>query len=188
MASEKTDAIMIRIVDFSESSCIATMFTRDFGKIGVMVKGARRPKSPFESAIDLLTESRIVFIHKSSDSLDLLTEAKLSRRFRAATRSLPHLYAGYYLAELLDALTHVGDPHPDLYELARETVIELDELHDPLSLVIRFELNLLRLLGQNHLSKIARCVVEKFHNSRECHSDNCPVAFCVASVVWGSHV
>ena len=148
MASEKTDAIMIRIVDFSESSCIATMFTRDFGKIGVMVKGARRPKSPFESAIDLLTESRIVFIHKSSDSLDLLTEAKLARRFRAATRSLPHLYAGYYLAELLDVLTHVGDPHPDLYELARETVIQLDELHDPLSLVIRFELNLLRLLGQ----------------------------------------
>lgn len=148
MASEKTDAIMIRIVEFSESSCIATMFTRDFGKIGAMVKGARRPKSPFESAIDLLTISRIVFIHKSTDSLDLLTEAKLQRRFRAATRSLPHLYAGYYIAELLDALTHTGDPHPDLYELTQETVIQLDELQDPLSLVVRFELNLLRMIGQ----------------------------------------
>lgn len=148
MASEKTDAIMIRIVDFSESSCIATMFTRDFGKIGAMVKGARRPKSSFESAIDLLTISRIVFIHKSSDSLDLLTEAKLQRRFRAATRSLPHLYAGYYIAELLDVLTHTGDPHQDLYELTRETLIQLDELQDPLSLVIRFELNLLRMIGQ----------------------------------------
>ncbi|MBA61876.1 MAG: DNA repair protein RecO [Planctomycetaceae bacterium] len=148
MASEKTDAITIRIVDFSESSCIATLFTRDFGKIGAMVKGARRPKSSFESAIDLLTISRIVFIHKSSDSLDLLTEAKLQRRFRAATRSLPHLYAGYYIAELLDTLTQTGDPHPDLFELARETLIQLDELQDPLSLVIRFELNLLRMIGQ----------------------------------------
>ncbi len=148
MASEKTDASMIRIVEFSESSCIATMFTRDFGKIGAMVKGARRPKSPFESAIDLLTISRIVFIHKSSDSLDLLTEAKLQRRFRAATRSLPHLYAGYYIAELLDALTHTGDPHPDLYDLTQETVIQLDQLQDPLSLIARFELNLLRMIGQ----------------------------------------
>ena len=148
MASEKTDAIMIRIVEFSESSCIAAMFTRDFGKIGAMVKGARRPKSPFESAIDLLTISRIVFIHKSSDSLDLLTEAKLQRRFRAATRSLPHLYAGYYIAELLDALTHTGDPHPDLYDLTQETVIQLDQLQDPLSLIARFELNLLRMIGQ----------------------------------------
>ena len=67
MVSEKTDAVMIRIVEFNESSCIATMFTRDFGKIGAMVKGARQPKSPFESAIDLLTVS-LVFIHKSSDS------------------------------------------------------------------------------------------------------------------------
>ncbi len=139
---------MIRIVEFSESSCIVTMFTRDFGKIGALVKGARRPKSPFESAIDLLSISRIVFIHKSSDSLDLLTEAKLQRRFRAATRSLPHLYAGYYIAELLDALTHTGDPHPDLFELTQETVIQLDELQDPLGLVIRFELNLLRMIGQ----------------------------------------
>ena len=148
MASEKTDAVMIRIVEFSESSCIVTMFTRDFGKIGAMVKGARRPKSPVESAIALLTVSRIVFIHKSSDSLDLLTEAKLQRRFRAATRSLPHLYAGYYIAELLDALTHTGDPHPDLFELTQDTIIQLDELQDPLSLIARFELNLLRIIGQ----------------------------------------
>jgi len=53
MAIEKTDAIVIRVVEFSESSCVVTLFTRDFGKIAAMAKGARRPKSAFESAIDL---------------------------------------------------------------------------------------------------------------------------------------
>ena len=86
MPSEKTLAIVLRVIDFSESSCVVHLFTRDFGKIGGLAKGARRPKSPFEAALDLLAVCRIVFLHKSSESLDLLTEAKLERRFRAATR------------------------------------------------------------------------------------------------------
>src|SRR5690606_28430132 len=81
MSSEKTDAIVIRLVEFSESSAVVTLFTRDFGKISGLAKGARRPKSAFESALDLLAVCRIVFLHKSSDALDLLTEAKLERRF-----------------------------------------------------------------------------------------------------------
>ena len=40
MSSEKTTAIVIRLVDFSESSCVVTLFTRDFGKISGLAKGA----------------------------------------------------------------------------------------------------------------------------------------------------
>ena len=101
MSAEKTLAIVLRLVDFSETSCVVTLFTEDFGKVGALAKGARRPKGPFDSALDLLAVCRIVFIHKSSDALDLLTEAKMERRFRAATRDLSRLYAGYYVAELL---------------------------------------------------------------------------------------
>ena len=63
-----------------------TLFTREFGKIRALAKGARRPKGPFESALDLLALCRIVFLRKSSDALDLLTEAKLERRFRPPRR------------------------------------------------------------------------------------------------------
>src|SRR4026207_2013794 len=116
MSAEKSLAIVLRVVEFSETSCVVTLYTRDFGKIGALAKGARRPKSPFESALDLLAARRaafppetsdprqprgpvesarallavcrVVFLHKSSDALDLLTEARLERRFRAARRDL----------------------------------------------------------------------------------------------------
>jgi DNA repair protein RecO (recombination protein O) len=157
MATEKTTAIVLRLVEFSESSYVATLFTEDFGKIGALAKGARRPKSPFDSALDLLAACRIVFIHKSSDSLDLLTEARLERRFRAATCSLPRLYAGYYVAELLQELTDYGDPHPELYQLADWTLIELDRDCDPVWLILQFEVSALRYLG--YLPSLESCVV-----------------------------
>jgi DNA repair protein RecO (recombination protein O) len=156
MSTEKSLAIVLRLVDFSESSCVVTLFTEEFGKITGLAKGARRPKSPFEAALDLLAIIRVVFIHKSSEALDLLTEARLERRFRAASRDLSRLYAGYYVAELLNELTDESDPHPDLFHSAVDTLQSLDDHADVMREVLRFELTALRALG--HLPSLRNCV------------------------------
>jgi DNA repair protein RecO (recombination protein O) len=155
MPSEKATAIVIRTVDFSESSLVVTLFTREFGKIGALAKGARRPKNPFESGLDLLALCRIVFLHKSSEALDLVTEAKLLRRFRPTRQNLPGLYAGYYLAELLGELTDEDDPHPELFDLADETLEALAAGEAVPRRMVRFELGALRLLG--HTPALDRC-------------------------------
>jgi len=156
MPAEKTDAIVIRTVDWSETSLVLTLFTRDFGKVRGLAKGGRRLKGPFESALDLLGLCRIVFLRKSSEALDLLTEAKLVRRFRPAGRNLSSLYAGYYVAELLDGLTDDYDPHRELFELADETLQALSAGEPVGRWTLRFELCALRILG--HLPSLDRCV------------------------------
>ncbi len=125
MPSEKASALVLRTIDFSETSLVVWLFTREFGKIGALAKGARRLKNPFESALDVLALCRIVFLHKSSEALDLVTEARLLRRFRPTGRNLAGLYAGYYVAELLGDLTDDNDPHPELFDLADETLAAL---------------------------------------------------------------
>ena len=148
MSAEKTDALVIRQVDFSESSRVITLFTREFGKIGVMAKGARRLKGPFDAALDLLTACRIVFLRKSSGGLDLLTEAQLIQRFQPLAGQLSHLYAGYYIAELLDVLSEDHDPHPHLYDEALTVLGRLAGPSRPGMNVLRFEMVLLREIGQ----------------------------------------
>ncbi len=155
MPAEKSIAIVLRLTEFSETSLVATLYTRDFGKISALAKGARRPKSPFEAALDLLAVCRIVFLHKSSDGLDLLTEAKLERRFRSATKDLSRLYAGYYVAELIGALTDHGDPSPELFDVANQTLQALDSEGDVPAWVIWCELQTLRLVG--HLPQLEAC-------------------------------
>lgn len=148
MSTEKTEALVIRMADWSESSRVVTFFTRDFGQIATVAKGAKRLKGPFEIALDLLTVCRIVFIRKSSAGLDILTECQLVSRFKPNGRDLESLYAGYYVAELLSGLTESYDPHPVLYHEAISTLNHLAEGTHPRLTLLRFELTILREIGQ----------------------------------------
>ncbi len=155
MSSEKATALVLRVVEFSETSSVVTLLTREFGKVRALAKGARRPKGPFESALDLLALCRIVFLRKSSEALDLLTEAKLERRFRPRHGDLTSLYAAYYVAELLNEITDDYDPHPRLFDVADETLVALGRDGSVAAALVRFELAALKEIG--HLPVLDAC-------------------------------
>lgn len=162
MAAEKALALVLRTTDWSETSRIATLWTREFGKVRVLAKGGRRLKSNFENALDLLTLCRIVFLRKSSGSLDLLTEARVEERFPRLRTDLAALYAAYYIAELLSDWTEDYDPHPVLFDEALATLGTLGQSgSSPGPRLARFELVLLRELGYTPaLSSCAVCARE----------------------------
>ncbi len=131
MPAEKATALVLRTTDWSESSRIATLWTREFGKVRALAKGGRRLKSNFENALDLLTLCRIVFLRKSSGGLDLLTEAQVIQRFPRLRTDLAALYAAYYVAELLADWTQDYDPHPLLFDEALDTLRTLGDTDKP---------------------------------------------------------
>ena len=154
MASAKATAIVLRTADWSESSRVATLWTREFGKVRALAKGGRRLKSAFENALDLLTVCSIVFLRKSPGTLDLLTEAQVVQRFPRLRDDLAALYAAYYVAELLGDWTEDYDPHPALFDEALQTLRDLGSkpaAEAPVTetgpRVMRFEMALLRELG-----------------------------------------
>jgi len=146
--AEKARALVLRTTDWSESSRIATMWTREFGRVRVLAKGGRRLKSAFENALDLLTLCDIVLLRKSSGSLDLLTEARVVRRFQRLRDDLSALYSAYYVAELLADWTEDYDPHPRVFDEAVQTLTALGAPGVAVwPRLARFELVLLRELG-----------------------------------------
>jgi DNA repair protein RecO (recombination protein O) len=161
VAAEKALALVLRTTDWSETSRIATLWTREFGKVRGLAKGGRRLKSNFETALDLLTVCSIVFLRKSSGGLDLLTEAQVVQRFPRLRSDLPALYAAYYVAELLSDLTEEYDPHPTLFDEALRTLEALGtKAIGTGPRLARFELVLLRELGYSPaLAFCAACAV-----------------------------
>src|SRR4051794_25572289 len=141
MAAEKALALVVRGTDWSETSRITTLFTREFGKVRALAKGGRRLKSSFDCAFDLLSVCRVVFLRKASGGLDLLTEARMEEQFPVLRQHLPALYAGYYVAELLADGTQDYDPHPELFDAALGALRDLGEPgSEPGEVVTRFEL------------------------------------------------
>jgi DNA repair protein RecO (recombination protein O) len=148
MAAENALGLVIRTYDWSESSRIAVLFTREFGKVRVLAKGGRRLKSNFEVALDLLNLCSIVLLRKNGEGLELLTEARIEERFPALKQNLAALNAGYYLAELLDLGTQDHDSHPELFEATIETLRHLgNEKLVTMQQTMRFELAWLREIG-----------------------------------------
>jgi DNA repair protein RecO (recombination protein O) len=161
MAADKARAIVIRTFPFGDTSCVVTLFTREYGKLRALAKGAWRPKSGFDAALDLLSICQVLVFRKASDALDLVTEACLEHRFRVG-RSQAAFLGGMDVAELLDTLTADGDPQPELFDVAHATLRTLsaprlhhdpdtraNELTDGLvrALVAHTELSMLRLVG-----------------------------------------
>ena len=65
----KTDAIVVRSLNYGESDRIITFFTRDFGKIKGIAKGARRSKKRFQNALGLFSHLRLIFFEREEMSL-----------------------------------------------------------------------------------------------------------------------
>ncbi|WP_435019188.1 DNA repair protein RecO [Tundrisphaera sp. TA3] len=161
MAAVRTLALVIRSSDVFETSTIATLFTRELGKISGLAKGARRLKSPMQGGLDLVGVSDIVLLHKASDALDLIIAATPVERFDPLRRDLAALYAGYYIAELLSELTDFQDPHPRLFDAALVTLRHLGEPRLRPRRLARFELACLREMGlMPSLDECAHCGVE----------------------------
>jgi DNA repair protein RecO (recombination protein O) len=169
MAAEKARAIVIRTFPFGDTSCVVALFTREYGKLRALAKGAWRPKSGFDAALDLLSICQVLVLRKSSGGLDLVTEACLEHRFRVG-RSQAAFLGGMDVAELLDTLTADGDPQPELFDVAHGTLRILSAPRHPddrsmhahdlsdsrvRALVTHTELAMLRLVG--HAPSLVRC-------------------------------
>jgi DNA repair protein RecO (recombination protein O) len=150
----KDTAICIRATDYSETSQILTLFTRAAGKIGVIAKGSKRPKSAFDGPIEVFSYGEIVFSDSNREKLATLTEFEQQPGFADLANNFFALNCCLFGAELVNGLTHDYDPHPELFDGflrflqdANERRKTKDEGRETLSLLILFQLTLLREIG-----------------------------------------
>jgi DNA repair protein RecO (recombination protein O) len=147
----KTEGIVLRVMDYSETSLIAWFATREHGRVHVLAKGARRPRSTFEGALEPLVRGELVFYRKkrSSDGLDIAKEFDPTDRHVGLRRDLGRLYRGLYAAELLAELSEREAVNPGMYDAAARALRDLAS-GEPATLdatLLSAELALLREAG-----------------------------------------
>src|SRR4051812_837709 len=127
MAIQKTDALTLRALDYSETSQIVWFFTRELGRVHVIAKGARRARSPFEGALEPIVHGEIVFYRKrrkasDEEGLEILKEFDPRDAFPGIRNDLARFYRGSYVIELLTELSIADEPMPELFDTAIATL------------------------------------------------------------------
>jgi DNA repair protein RecO (recombination protein O) len=146
----KDTAICIRTTDYSETSQIVTLFTRTTGKISAIAKGSKRPKSAFDGPLEVFSYGQIVFSDSSREKLATLTEFQQQPGFADLANNLFALNCCLFGAELVNALTHDYDPHPELFDSFLQFLQNANEHQEHrtvLALLTLFQLTLLREIG-----------------------------------------
>lgn len=138
MALISDQGIVLRRLDYSETSQVLVVFTRSHGKVRAIAKGARRStRTRFAVGVDLLEAGDLVVSVRSArqQELAILTEWKQRRAFATLRDRLARLYAAQYSAEVTAGLTEDWDPHERLYQALLDLLEELcgaDETLPPL--------------------------------------------------------
>jgi len=159
----QTEAIIIKKIKLGEADRILTLYTPHLGKIQVVAKGVRRPRSKMAGHLELLTHSLVSLAR--GRNLDTVTGSQTINSFLPLKSDLELTSYGLYTLELVDQFTADSVENHPLFQLLLETMHHLC-LSSQNKLILRyFELRLLSLVG--YRPQLGECV--------SCHAPLKPV-------------
>jgi DNA repair protein RecO (recombination protein O) len=148
MPALASDALVLRTYKVGETSKVVVLLTRERGKLRAVAKGARGPRSRYQSALEPLSEVRATVYGRQGAELYRLGECELLRSaFLAGSRGLDTALALSYFAELLDGFAQEGEAEDAVYRLALAVVRAAEEGISTVALARYLEAWLLRLHG-----------------------------------------
>ena len=112
---------------YSETSWIVEVFSREYGRLSLMAKGARRLKSKLKGA--LLPFQPVLLSWVGKGEMPTLTSAEIDQsEFDLFTHELKGdaLVCGFYCNELVVNLLHRHDPHQSLFDQYHSTIMAMN--------------------------------------------------------------
>ena len=131
---------------YKETSLIVEAFTRDHGRVGLVARGAKRPRSELRGLLQAFQPITVSY----AGAGELKTLVKAEWRGGVPPPSGHALLSGFYVNELLLKLLPREDPHPGLwddYEAALRTLAVAAAPVGQAVVLRRFEVGLLAALG-----------------------------------------
>jgi DNA repair protein RecO (recombination protein O) len=128
---------------FKETSLVVELFSKEFGRIATVAKGARRPRSAMRGQLQAFQ----MLLATWSGKGELKTLHSLEWADSLLVLQGESLMCGFYLNELLLRLLPREDSHEDLFEYYHNTIKTLAKAQQLATDLRRFELKLLQQMG-----------------------------------------
>lgn len=163
----KTEAVVLKSMKYGETSKIVTFYTKEFGKLNGIVKGARKTKSKFGASLDSMAYVLLVVYKKETGGLNLISQCDLMKSFSNIPSDLDRLVEGLKVIEIIYQVSHYEEKNYPLFKLLIGTLSALDKADKNFSSIgFAFEIKLGELLGYSfNFSKCGKCGKDNFQKS-----------------------
>lgn len=121
-----TEALVLRVVPFAETSQVIHLATAEHGLVAALAKGARRPGPTFQGGLSLLAFGDASLARRPGAELELLRQFRQRDAFLGLGRDLERYLAASYVVDLLRAWMRPALPSPSLYRAGLATLRALD--------------------------------------------------------------
>ena len=145
MKIESIEGIILSETNYSESSKILNVLTKEHGLIGVMSKGSRNMKSKLRGVSRKLLYGTLHIYYKQN-GLSTLIGVDVINSFSKTVMDLEKISYASFILDLAYQVSKQNDSE-ELFELLKDTLIKIEEGIPPLPLTNIFELKLLDYLG-----------------------------------------
>ncbi len=155
-----TRAVVSKTMKMSNSSKLVSLITEKHGLVKVVAKGARRPKSKFGAALELITLINCIYYHRDNRELQSLSDAEIIEPYTKLKSDLKMLSIASGIVEIAQTHTTLEDPEAGTFDLVVESLngLEAGEVKDAEKHLWRFVLRLLATAGYSpSLDKCITC-------------------------------
>lgn len=137
--------IVLKEIPCKEEDKIIVVFSREYGKISIYAKGARKTKSAYLAGTQLLSYSDFLIYKK--DNLSNLSKIDLLDSFLDIKNDYEKLYLAMYFGELIDSLIIEDMPQKELFDFFLFTLEKLKKAKDLKFIKAIFEMRVIALAG-----------------------------------------
>ncbi len=145
----KTKGMVTRCIKYGESSLIFDLYTRDHGRVSMIVGGVRktRAKTP-ASVFQLMNWIETVVYLKDPKALNRVKEARLFQHYQHLPFDLKKRSIALFMTEVVQKTIREHEPNHALYQFLLDTFSFLDHTDQPVeNLHLVFLLHLTQFLG-----------------------------------------
>ncbi|MEK7594816.1 MAG: DNA repair protein RecO [Patescibacteria group bacterium] len=143
-----TRGIILSRTDYGEADRIITVLTPEQGKLSLMARGVRKPKSRLAGGIELFSTTEITYMN-GRGAIGTLVSARLIKYYSSIVKDIDRVQLGYELIKKLHRATE-DQPEEDYYDLLEAGFAALDTPSIRVELIrIWFEAQLLRYAGHS---------------------------------------
>ena len=122
---EKAEAIVLKTLNHGDTSKIITLYSREVGRLKLIAKGVRSPKSKAMGLFQPTRHIQVIYYSKATSELQLFKSGELIDGFFGLEEDFDRLTLAQVMVELMDRSVEDEESHPRLFQLLVDSLARL---------------------------------------------------------------